>query len=377
MSDHKIKRKGRWSTAVSMLCFIFIGAGSGLAMIPLIEYFLEGDGNLFIGIMGILIMISLMYVALFFEMAAHEAGHLVFGLATGYKFVSYRIGSFIFFKEEGRIKVKRYSLPGTGGQCLMEMPKYSPSFPFVLYNAGGSIFNFLSSLLFLVIFYFCMDLPFISSFFLLSSFISLGLGAMNIIPLIYGNDGSNIVAIKKSEKERKCFWCQMKMASLQNAGMRLRDMDEEVFPVRRIEDVESSMSAAALSYYASFLLDCGKIEDARKVEEELISSAFLPPVLLTLLKLDLLYGYLVLGEGKEKISSFKDKAMIKEMKAMRGLLPVMRTEYAYALIYEGNEKKAEDIRKAFSDVASTYPYEGDVEGEEELMDLALSRYGGR
>ena len=109
-------------------------------------------------------------------MAIHEAGHLVFGLATGYKFLSYRIGSFTFIKEEGRIKVKRYVLPGTGGQCLMSPPPYSSSMPYVLYNAGGAIFNFLSFLLFLLFFFLFYTVPFLSSFLLMSAFVSFGLG---------------------------------------------------------------------------------------------------------------------------------------------------------------------------------------------------------
>ena len=214
----KEKRKGNASALVSLLCFLFIGAGAGLSMIPLLDYFFEGDGNLFVTIMGTLIMVSLMYVAIFLEMAIHEAGHLVFGLATGYKFVSYRIGSLVFFKENGKLKVKRFSLPGTGGQCLMEMEEYSPSFPVVLYNAGGSLFNFLSSVIFLLLFFLLMDVPFLSSFLLMAAFVSFGLGAMNIIPFIYGNDGSNIVAIKKNEMERKCFWCQINYPRSRTAG---------------------------------------------------------------------------------------------------------------------------------------------------------------
>ena len=308
------KRKGKGGTVISFLFFMFIGAGAGISMFPALDYILSGEGNIFIGIVAILMMISLMYVALILEMAIHELGHLFFGLLTGYTFISYRLGSFLIMKEEGKLKVKRYSLPGIGGQCLMAPPEYSPTFPVVLYNAGGAIFNFLSSLIFLALFFPFMAAPFLSSFLLMSAFVAFGLGAMNIIPLIYGNDGSNIVAIRKSERERRCFWCQMKMAALQGQGMRLKDMDESLFPVLTKEEASSSMSASALSYRASRLLDEGRIEEAGKVAEEAVSSPFLPQVLVTLEKVDLLYIYLITGVDRKRIMEAKDRKLINAMK---------------------------------------------------------------
>ena len=81
---------------------------------------------------------------------------------------------------------------------------------------------------------------------------------------------------------------------------------------------------------------------------------------------------LILKKDKKEIEKIKDKKLIKEMKAMRGMLFVMRTEYAYALLYEENENKANEIRKAFDMAAETYPYVSEVEGERYLMDKALS-----
>ena len=97
MSD-KVKNKGRLGTLVSVLCFAVIGVGCGIAVIPVIDYFMGEDSNFFIALMGLFLMMSLMYIAIFLEMAIHEMGHLVFGLLTGYKFVSYRLGSFTFIK---------------------------------------------------------------------------------------------------------------------------------------------------------------------------------------------------------------------------------------------------------------------------------------
>ena len=47
----------------------------------------------------IFVLLLAIYLAMFIQMVVHEAGHLVFGLLTGYQFSSFRIGSFMFIKE--------------------------------------------------------------------------------------------------------------------------------------------------------------------------------------------------------------------------------------------------------------------------------------
>ena len=71
----------------------------------------------------------------------HEAGHLACGLLTGYRFVSYRVQSHVWYRRGGKLCRGRYLIPGTGGQCLMAPPQTEERFPFVLYNLGGGLFN--------------------------------------------------------------------------------------------------------------------------------------------------------------------------------------------------------------------------------------------
>ena len=44
-------------------------------------------------------LISL-FIAGYLQIILHEAGHLLFGLATGYKFISFRIGKLTLIKEK-------------------------------------------------------------------------------------------------------------------------------------------------------------------------------------------------------------------------------------------------------------------------------------
>ena len=75
--SEKAKNKGRLGGIASVLCFGIIGLGCGISMVPFMTYALEEEGNMFIFLLGVLILFSLMYLSIFIEMAIHEAGHLV------------------------------------------------------------------------------------------------------------------------------------------------------------------------------------------------------------------------------------------------------------------------------------------------------------
>jgi len=46
--------------------------------------------------------------AVFFHIILHEAGHLVGGLLSGYKFISFRVGSFALVRRDGKFVRKSY-----------------------------------------------------------------------------------------------------------------------------------------------------------------------------------------------------------------------------------------------------------------------------
>ena len=85
-----------------------------------------------------LALLVTIFASVLFSVITHELGHLIAGLLTGYRFVSFRIFSFMLVRSEGKWKIRRMSVPGTGGQCLMAPPrKKNGYYPFALYNLGG------------------------------------------------------------------------------------------------------------------------------------------------------------------------------------------------------------------------------------------------
>ena len=65
-------------------------------------------------------------LALVLQTLIHEAGHLVFGLLTCYRFVSFRIFNLTIINKAGKFAFRRFSVLGTAGQCLMSPPARKP-----------------------------------------------------------------------------------------------------------------------------------------------------------------------------------------------------------------------------------------------------------
>lgn len=125
----------------------------------------------------------------------HEFGHLVFGLITKFRFLSFQFFTLFIKKNKNKgLTIKRISFNGLAGQCLMAPPKTNKK-PFVLYNLGGIIFNFL----FFLILYFILLYQQINYFwwsvFYSGAFINYLFAIVNAIPLkgVLNNDGLNML----------------------------------------------------------------------------------------------------------------------------------------------------------------------------------------
>lgn len=116
MGKTEKKKKSKGKQWIVMLLFMAIGFACGLVMIDYVE---ASGGSPAKSLGKLLFLFIMMYIMILVQMVIHEAGHLVFGLASGYRFSSFRIMNFMWLKENGKIRHRRFSLAGTGGQCLM------------------------------------------------------------------------------------------------------------------------------------------------------------------------------------------------------------------------------------------------------------------
>ena len=168
-------------------------------------------------------------IAFVLQIIVHEAGHLVCGLISGYKFVSFRVFDFKIIKDEnGKLNFRYEKIEGTGGQCLMRASEYvEGKFKFKLYLLGGVIFNVLFSIVFWLI------LP--SYYTLLFALIGFTLAFLNLIPMGF-NDGMTFYHASKDETIRFVLYLQLEYVYYQSIGKNLLIEQPEI--VEKINSLE-------------------------------------------------------------------------------------------------------------------------------------------
>lgn len=318
-------------------------------------------------------------LALLVQITLHEAGHLVCGLLSGYRFCSFRVGSLMWMREDGgRLRLRRLRIAGTGGQCLMSPPEMAEGrLPVTLYNLGGPLANLLTAALALAPRGPAERGPLLSVFLLFFAVIGLFLAAMNGIPLRLGgidNDGRNALSLGHDPAALRAFWVQMKVAEAQARGLRLREMPEDWFSMPGDEALQNAMTAAQGVLVCNRLVDEGRLAEAdRAIAHLLAGSRGLPGLYRGLLVCDRVTVEL-LGEARPAVlADFLTQGQVKFMGQMKRFPSVLRTRYLHALLAERDPAKAAAIRARFETVAGTYPYPADIASERELMALGDAR----
>ena len=363
MGERK-KKKVQWQQWIVMGFFMLMGAVCGVLMVMFVEESATADRPLHEELLTLAGLFVGMYISIFLQFIIHEAGHLVFGLASGYQFSSFRVGNFMWLKEDGKLVHRRLTLAGTGGQCLMAPPEMVDGrIPVVLYNLGGSIMNLIASTVFFAVYLLVDKDSVISALALMTTVIGVVIALMNGIPLRMGtvdNDGYNAQSLGKSKEAMYGFWIQLKVNEQISKGVRLKDMPEEWLVVPADEAMRNSMVAAQGVFACNRLMDQKRFEEADQLMEHLmgIESGIIG-----------LHRSLLICD-RDVLDSMLTKEQKQFMKSMKKYPSVVRTEYVYALLGERDAAKAKACLELFEKIARTYPYPSEVQSERELIEIA-------
>ena len=314
---------------------------------------------------GVIIVFIILFVAVFIHIIIHELGHLIFGLLSGYHFVSFRILSFQLTKTKDGYKFHRYSLAGTGGQCLLEPPnEVGEKYPYKLYLIGGIIFNFFFALVAMLINIY-VDSNEISLFLSIFFFVGLFLGLSNLIPIKepIQNDGYNF--FKMSEEDERYLWVQFKIYALQIRGVKLSDMNEEFF--KYVEPVGSSFEASvglAAINRAESIKDFDEVE--RIATDILDANNNVMLLIKNLTKVSLLYKRIICEEDIELL--YEETESIRKRMSLNP--SIIRCEYAYHLLISDNDEVAKAKRQLFFKIFRSYPDKTTILYEKDLIILA-------
>ncbi|MCD8093678.1 MAG: hypothetical protein LUF01_12970 [Bacteroides sp.] len=204
--------------------------------------------------------IAFIFLSAFLQIILHEGGHLVCGLATGYRFVSFRILSLTFIRQNGKLRIKHFSLAGTGGQCLLTPPdKPLQDIPYTLYSLGGVFANLLTAAIAIILLLTVDGMPYpLRMFLFLFALIGIISGLMNGIPMRLGgvgNDADNMRLLLKDERSKQAMVIQLRVNALVQEGMRLKDMPEEWFKQEYDIDYKNALQVTIRLMYINRLQD--------------------------------------------------------------------------------------------------------------------------
>lgn len=327
---------------------------------------------------GVVLALLLLAAALVLQLILHEGGHLIFGLLTGYGFSSFRLGSLMLLKTTEGFRFRRFSLAGTGGQCILTPPAENDGdFPVVLYNMGGVILNLLAFAVFLILYLRNRQQGYLSSFLLESWAIALFYALINGIPInteTVSNDGFNTLMLSKSKTSRKALWLMLTVNAKQTEGVRLKDMPETWFRLPEGSDLRNTLISSVAAFRENRLMDAGDFAAAETLIAELLSEKYrMIGLYRNLLLLDQVYIDILKNGKKADISILSDKGMKQFVRAMRKYPAVIRTMYAEACLINDSAEEMRRLEAYFEKCARAYPMPADIAMERDLMRICREK----
>lgn len=248
----------------------------------------------------------------------HEGGHLIMGLLTGYEFLSFRIFSWHFQKnEEGKIRVYNHKVPGTLGQCLLIPPKVSPA-PVFWYNFGGVLLNFLTFFILFMISMFSknatlyvilMSIAIVNLFFAITNWM--------VAPGL-SNDGYNHKMIKNNEKSREAFQKILEINALVSQGEPFSEINLDSL---KGLDYTDSIQVNAGMYLMSQASNSRDYETYESLYHQLIEEVRGNQIIEPLLEMD--YYFMKLVQNDPEAQKYKTKQVEKILKLMRNKESIM------------------------------------------------------
>lgn len=349
---------------------LLIGAAIGVSlMLFSIKMKVSPD---FLGMNEILffVLVFIFAIAAFYlQIIIHEGGHLIFGLLSGYKFVSFRVGSDILVKYENEgYKFKKMSIAGTGGQCLLNPPgQLGDPYPYKLYNYGGVILNLITSILAIGLMFLLDGLVLV--FLFLFAVVGVFFAILNGVPFkgkIINNDARNVQILNKDESTRTYLWLQLKIYYLAVNGTRLKDMPDNYFEA----EGENSLSEAIKVSKIERLIDAQKFAEAKDAIDEFFAKHDdLTGYYKVSLELERLFIKL-LNEKENADLTILEDPMVKAVKgSMKNFITNLRIDYALAKLHEKDEIKSAKIKEKFYKVCQSHPVKADIEVEKELVEI--------
>lgn len=357
----------KWSKAIVGALF---GAAGGLFLISNIK-----SGN-FKPVITFFAAIAGYLVCAFLTIIIHESGHLVMGLLTGYRFVSFRISSFLLKMDNGKLRLRRYNIPGTGGQCIMKPPESDmpENVPFVLYHAGGCLFNLLTVVICIIV---CLNVRIagVRLFAAMLGFVNLYLGIVNGIPMNMGvdNDGKNIFNLRRSPEERRKGYNALMIDALQNEGMMLCDIPDKYFdiPDKCVNSFDYMMYFVGCARLLEKLDFAGAADMIGFIADNYNSKVVMNNELMC----EYTFCRMALEADKPEIDGLYNKDLRAYVdNTQKYSINRRKLLFLYKLRYENDRAGAENEYEKLIAMKDVYPFTGEFAAEKGIIEYLRSKY---
>ena len=381
-----MNKRGKHIKWLQQLRGLGIGALVGICFavtllaVPELREFIKGDMSeqgmlIFMAYwMGALVILIL---AVFLQIIIHEAGHFVCGLATGFRVVSFRVANIILVHHDSGWQFGRFSIAGTGGQCLMEPAiddmKDAHRMPYAWYLAGGVIANMVVAVISIIIL--CLHVAGVAGSCILAMLALSGayLAITNGIPMKIGgvaNDGDNIRTLRHDTEARRLLWIQLKANALYTRGERLCDMPAEWFVVPVDADAGNYLWATIIGLRSSRAieqLDFGAAyADLRRLRA---AGSRLLEVLQMETACELLLPAIMLHRQRYEIEAIMDQKTEQYARTYAHyMLSRAVTVYVIERFIKRDKAATEKALQQFEKMASHYPTKGEQRSCRELME---------
>lgn len=330
-------------------------------------------------ILGIAWMLLAALLAAVLNIVIHEGGHLVAGLLTGYKFVSFRFFNWTLIRKDGRLQWRNFELEGTGGQCLMAPPdKPLEEIDTRWYNAGGVLANAVITLIAIVLIW-SLDLP---------SWLNILLGMMalfglfgaltNGIPMKLGgvaNDGYNLLQLEKDLPAKQSFCNVLEFNARNQGGEMYSQMPERLFNIPDPIDWKNPMHAVTVLASATRKQAQHQWEESyQQLTEANNHKSDIMPLYQLELENMMTLACIAIGRDEEARQHYTDKVAKYVSHHAPTQSDKQMTAMAVALCLESDRPKAEELLHKLEDERDKYIHQGDVAMSLDLMHWFLNNH---
>lgn len=341
----KLRKKGNRVVVIMFIIGVILGLAVGALLVLMDEGVIQFEIQPPFRVKGPFVFIYFFafllvyYAAMLLHTVIHEGGHMIFGLLTGYRFLSFRVLSFTIVKKDGKLIRKKLKVAGTLGQCLMYPPEWkdNEAYPYVWYNLGGGLLNLIFCVLSVPLFFLHSPLvAWIAGIFVL---VGVLFGFSNLIPMsiVLPNDGKNCLLCRKDRENQKAFYAQLKMNAMLSDGTLLNDISEELFCVGEGKMMNPLTAFPRLmKVYRHWVL--GEEEQAEACLAELEASIDkLPVAFANTFDLERVYLLLRKKAPVEEIAAYY--AVLQPVFLQVKDISVLRVKYVYYLLLNDEERE--------------------------------------